>query len=644
MNRKLLYSAFTVLSAIFLLALMGCLLWELRVDIAAVRADSNSIEQRKNFVYCDHCVSGFYLFDLGVVDANNDGYLDVYTTNHDSEQTLALNDGLGFFTENSFDDVGLSQCRDFAGIEPTAINPKPAVGKVAIFWQQEPEIALVVQDHRQSGDSKAARCRLKVVSESVKAEATGPSAVSVLSSRSFSGGFTESIVDLVSMPGGRVEVKIPPGSVPIIVELGPSVQLENFAVGRLGQRPSSSNFTLELRDRHGMAWADLDGDSLIDVYITRGGLKGKIKKYPKHLGEELFIGEVGGGFSSREISETKDISGRQVAFIDFDADGDLDLSISSGKGIRGKVLRQVEPMVFEDCSSEIGLHMDGEGPYKWLHLDDDNYTELIKAIDGRVAVYRKEGEVFSREDICDLAGVNSISAADLEFDLDLDVFIASSEENCILYNDAGRLSVVAASSLGLPDRSYVMSPVDFDNDGNLDVFCLPQGVYRQKENGMYEATGDLKWRDADGLLLWQARANWFDADNDGDMDVIMSVQKRFGARLYWRTFGIPESSENSEVSFFKNQINGGHWLQVDLDGKAPNTSAIGSRVVVRSGGKAELQQVGQVDGAKMGMGHHRLYFGLGNVDLVDNVTVLWANGETTELMDVPVDQRLSIRQ
>ena len=644
MNRKLLYSAFTVLSAIFFLALLGCLLWELRVDIAAVRADSNSIEQRKNFVYCDHCVSGFYLFDLGVVDANNDGYLDVYTTNHDSEQTLALNDGLGFFTENSFDDVGLSQCRDFAGIEPTAINPKPAVGKVAIFWQQEPEIALVVQDHRQSGDSKAARCRLKVVSESVKAEATGPSAVSVLSSRSFSGGFTESIVDLVSMPGGRVEVKIPPGSVPIIVELGPSVQLENFAVGRLGQRPSSSNFTLELRDRHGMAWADLDGDSLIDVYITRGGLKGKIKKYPKHLGEELFIGEVGGGFSSREISETKDISGRQVAFIDFDADGDLDLSISSGKGIRGKVLRQVEPMVFEDCSSEIGLHMDGEGPYKWLHLDDDNYTELIKAIDGRVAVYRKEGEVFSREDICDLAGVNSISAADLEFDLDLDVFIASSEENCILYNDAGRLSVVAASSLGLPDRSYVMSPVDFDNDGNLDVFCLPQGVYRQKENGMYEATGDLKWRDADGLLLWQARANWFDADNDGDMDVIMSVQKRFGARLYWRTFGIPESSENSEVSFFKNQINGGHWLQVDLDGKAPNTSAIGSRVVVRSGGKAELQQVGQVDGAKMGMGHHRLYFGLGNVDVVDNVTVLWANGETTELMDVPVDQRLSIRQ
>lgn len=428
MSRKRILTAFYVLAAIFLFAFLGGCLWELRSDIAAVNADSDSIRKRKGFVVCDHGVSGFFLFDLGVVDANNDGHLDIYTTNHDSQQTLALNDGLGFFTENSFDEVGLGQCRDFAGIEPSTINPKPAVGKVSIFRQQEPEIALVIQDHRQSSDDRSIRCRLKVVSESVKAEASGRSAVSVSASRSLSDDFTESIVDLVSVPGGRVEVKISPGSIPIIVELEPTVELEKFAVGRLGRRPSRNVFTLELRDRHGMAWADLDGDSLIDVYITRGGLKGKINKYPLHLGDELFVGEESGFFSSRDLNETAGISGRQVALIDFDADGDLDVSISSGKGIRGKVLRQVERMIFEDCSREIGLYMDGEGPYKWIHLDDDIYPELVKAIDGKVVVYRKEGLGFSREEICDLGEVNSISAADLESDLDLDVLIASSQK------------------------------------------------------------------------------------------------------------------------------------------------------------------------------------------------------------------------
>lgn len=209
-------------------------------------------------------------------------------------------------------------------------------------------------------------------------------------------------------------------------------------------------------------------------------------------------------------------------------------------------------------------------------------------------------------------------------------------------NNNGRLSVVAASSSGLPNKSYVMSPVDFDNDGNLDVFCVPQGIYRKNGNGKFEATGELSWEDSEDLLLWQATASWFDADCDGDMDVVMSVQKRYGERIYWRVFGNPKSSRSADVLFFKNQIAGGHWLQVDLLGRDQNTSAIGSRVILRSGDKVELQQVGQFDGAKMGMGHHRLYFGLGDNKTVDSLSVFWADGSTTELESIPADQRIIV--
>ena len=64
-----------------------------------------------------------------------------------------------------------------------------------------------------------------------------------------------------------------------------------------------------------------------------------------------------------------------------------------------------------------------------------------------------------------------------------------------------------------------------------------------------------------------------DFDNDGDMDVlIMNV--------------------NEPPSLLRNDApSGNHWIKVRLEGTKSNRSAIGARVLVRYGGKVQVQDV-----------------------------------------------------
>ena len=52
------------------------------------------------------------LFDIGIVDANGDDFLDVYTSNHHFRQALLIGDAEGDFTD-VLSEWGLDQSREF---------------------------------------------------------------------------------------------------------------------------------------------------------------------------------------------------------------------------------------------------------------------------------------------------------------------------------------------------------------------------------------------------------------------------------------------------------------------------------------------------------------------------------------------------
>lgn len=106
-----------------------------------------------------------------------------------------------------------------------------------------------------------------------------------------------------------------------------------------------------------------------------------------------------------------------------------------------------------------------------------------------------------------------------------------------------------------------------------------------------------------------------DLDLDGRLDLVV-VNRRAPLELY------------------RNVTPGtGNWLAVDLRHPGGNTRAIGARVTVAAGGRAQMQEV-TVGGGHAGGQALPLHFGLGAADEV-RVRVEWPDGTFTEVLTPP---------
>jgi hypothetical protein len=74
---------------------------------------------RTNDLFDEQLLTSSYdLFDLGVVDVNNDNLLDIFTANHSARQKLLINENSLNFTDR-FLQLGLSQYSEFPGLDAT---------------------------------------------------------------------------------------------------------------------------------------------------------------------------------------------------------------------------------------------------------------------------------------------------------------------------------------------------------------------------------------------------------------------------------------------------------------------------------------------------------------------------------------------
>ena len=74
-----------------------------------------------------------WIYDVGIVDANGDGLLDIYTSNHNWRQLLLLADGQGGY-QDGLSAWGLDQSREFPGVEISNLAPEIENPGVYIYW------------------------------------------------------------------------------------------------------------------------------------------------------------------------------------------------------------------------------------------------------------------------------------------------------------------------------------------------------------------------------------------------------------------------------------------------------------------------------------------------------------------------------
>jgi hypothetical protein len=82
-----------------------------------------------------------------------------------------------------------------------------------------------------------------------------------------------------------------------------------------------------------------------------------------------------------------------------------------------------------------------------------------------------------------------------------------------------------------------------------------------------------------------------------------------------------------------------HWILLRLTGARSNRDAIGARVKVGTQTNWMTSSAGYASSS-----HDGVHFGLGKVDRIPSIEILWPSGRTQILKDVAVDQVLAVRE
>lgn len=583
----------------------------------------------------------FRLFDLGIADLDADGSLDVYTSNHSARQSFLLNDGNGNFASNGLSALKLDQASEFPGLEDASDAPSVDVPGLYIYWQNSTLIFRANHTADAGGMSGEATFFPEI-------QVTADSGFDFTTLKhTLPNGVEQTVLKFVTLANeGQMQVTplpIPSVGSPIAFELDQGVDLSRVFIGHQKLNPKSYEFQLQLKDRHGLVWFDYNDDGRLDVYMSRGGNRGESDIYPVELTVDEFFINGATGFeplSTTSLGFVKEgCPARQVGAADYNWDGRLDVYIVCARGEPNQLFMQGMDGTFGSAAVDAGLAFRDDGYFAWFDADNDGDTDHFWAGTGEYRLHVNQEGSFERRLLVNTDDrAVKLTLGDFDQNGYADIYAASKATSYLFRNDQGALIPVDPGTVGLPVSALTGQWVDYDNDGLLDLFTVPGGLFRQLPDRSFEATGLLQLV-VEKADLREARASWFDANGDGYRDVIVSVrvdaEDGIGA----------ESSRIWFSEYFLNDMAGtNNWLAVQLVGRPGNRESIGAAVQVTASGNTYSQQVGWAEGGQFSQGHYRLYFGLGAEDAAVSVKVTWPNGTIQEISQVTPNQILMLTQ
>ena len=279
------------------------------------------------------------------------------------------------------------------------------------------------------------------------------------------------------------------------------------------------------------AWADYDGDGDLDLFVGFNGAANRL--YRNDAGVLAEVADAAGVADARPT--------RAAAWGDYDLDGDPDLLLGFAPGA-GSVLRlyRNDAGRFADATQAAGLAADSAAVRQpaWVDVDADGDLDLFVAFRDRAnALFRNDGGRFT--DVAASVGLadrrRSVGAVWLDYDEDgdLDLYVGNmdGDANALFRNDAGRFVDVADSAglawggraAGVAANGTVRPcAADVDGDGRLDLFAAnygPNGLFLNRGRGRFEDVA-AAW----GVAV-DARYDacaFADFDNDGRLDLYVN--------------------------------------------------------------------------------------------------------------------------
>ncbi len=412
------------------------------------------------------------------------------------------------------------------------------------------------------------------------------------------------------------------------------------------------------------AAGDYDNDGFTDLFVA---LAGKATLY-RNRGDGTFEDVTAkAGLAHRG-------TGISAVFFDADNDGKLDLFVANYLTYKPEAESEQNPGAYPGP-----LAYPGEPNAYYHNKGDGTFEEATRAAGLYVPGHR---------------GM-SVSAFDADWDGDTDLYLSNDDTPNMLWLNDGKGHFrevamekgVAFNSIGEAPGSMNAAIGDANGDGQPDLFITRLGygsLYLRNTNGFYD---DRMFSSGLGQLTQKHTAwggNFFDLDNDGDLDLIVATgsafvlegtttlllenqgQARFtnAATKGGAFFQIPYNGRGNAILDFDNDGRldvvltavadrvvllqnrcppKHHWLKLQLTGTRSNRNGYGARLTAVAGDLTLRAEAMCPTGFLM-QSDPRVHFGLGARRQVDRLEIRWPSGNVQVLENVKADQILQVRE
>jgi tetratricopeptide (TPR) repeat protein len=399
----------------------------------------------------------------------------------------------------------------------------------------------------------------------------------------------------------------------------------NLGGGRFEDATARAGFAGDRDWPTSAAWADLDGDGDLDLYVchylawdadhpvncTRPGARAATYCDPREfpaLPDHVFRNDDGRFVDVSADAAIVDRDGRGLGVVaaDLDGDGKVDVFVANDTSAN-LFFRNLGGMKFSEDGLGAGLATNAGGGY--------------------------------------MAGMG-LACGDLDGDGRIDLAVTNFfGESTTFYHSLGAglfADRTAAVGLAVPTRfvlGFGLSALDANDDGRLDLVQANGHVNDLRPTSPFMMTPQLFLGGASGRFSDEsARAGpaWqpprvgrglavADLDNDGRLDILVV-------------------SNDSPLALFRNEPSSDvHFLTLALEGTTSNRDAVGARVEVTAGGRTQVAlRFG--GGSYLSAGDPRLHFGLGPATKVERIDVAWPSGQRDRHEGLAADAGYLLRE
>ncbi len=354
---------------------------------------------------------------------------------------------------------------------------------------------------------------------------------------------------------------------------------------------------------HGVAFADVTGDGLPDLYVSNAA------EGSAAFVDLLYINYNSPPYAFREdarargLQDAYGIGSHGLVFFDMDNDGDYD--VYNGNTYQepyghayNRLYNNSGHGYFNDVTLTSGLSSADNGTRSVAAFDanNDGWMDLF-SVGSRTLTYLPEAYCFYMNQgngtyrSVDLGtftlaedglGPNGLTIADYDNDGEQEIYISRVDRaqrgarpcNQLLDKQANGSYVNMAGALNVLGNGWSDGATfaDFDNDGDLDLFVSSSDGYQLRKLNVYKNNGDGTFIDlTDSYSIYQRgfTSVLFDVDNDGDLDLY--AISRDDAAQYNRLYlndgkGNFQLVENTGLEVYYSDPRGAGVADIDNDG------------------------------------------------------------------------------